>query len=45
MKSSKPPLPEKIPFKPRKNLFFCLLVIYAIWLGALLAMYFATHCP
>ena len=43
MKPSKPPAAEKIPFKPRKTVFLCLLLLYAIWLGAILTMYFTTH--
>jgi len=43
MSRSKPQPSGKIPFKPRKSLFLILLLVYAVWLGVLLTMYFTTH--
>lgn len=43
MKVNYQPAPARIPLKPRKKLFMALLVVYAVWLAALLTMYFTTH--
>lgn len=31
---------EPVPMKPRKRLFVTLLIVFAVWVGALLTMYF-----
>jgi hypothetical protein len=38
-----PPVPQ--PLKPRPKLFWILLMIFLIWLGGLLALYFTKVYP
>lgn len=33
------------PFKPRRKLFWLLAVLFALWIGGLLAIYFVTVYP
>ena len=42
-----PPTPEPAgaPLKPRPKLFLGLLLLFAIWLGILLTLYFKTVYP
>ena len=39
------PSREPIPMKPRKGLFVTLMVVFVVWVGVLLAMYFTTVRP
>ncbi len=36
------PVFQPIPFKPRRKLFVVLMVVFALWVAALVVMYFAT---
>jgi hypothetical protein len=36
------PLPEPKPFKPQRTLFVVLMIVFALWVAGLLAMYFTT---
>lgn len=40
-----PALPAPQPLKPRPKLFWILLVVFVIWLGALLTLYFTKVYP
>ena len=39
------PQPPCQPLKPRPKLFAALMLIFAVWLGALLTLYFKTVYP
>jgi hypothetical protein len=47
--ASKPSLPPPRPLTPRPRLFVTLLVVFAVWVGVLVTMYFKTvrshHSP
>ena len=38
-----PPVPK--PLKPRRSLFVVLMIVFALWVAGLLAMYFTTVYP
>ena len=40
-----PEAPPATPLRPRPKLFIALLVLFAIWLGILLTLYFKTVYP
>jgi hypothetical protein len=40
-----PAPPAPLPLKPRPRMFWILLVIFLIWLGGLLALYFTKVYP
>jgi hypothetical protein len=40
-----PPKESPAPLRPRPKLFLTLFVIFLVWLGVLLAMYFKTVYP
>ena len=42
---TEPQLPPATPLRPRPRLFIVLLVLFAIWLGILLTLYFKTVYP
>jgi hypothetical protein len=39
------PFERKPPLKPRRGLFLGLLVVFAIWVGVLLYLFFTTVWP
>jgi hypothetical protein len=43
--SAPPPQTTCAPLKPRPKLFWALMLVFAIWLGALLTLYFKTVYP
>jgi hypothetical protein len=39
------PVLQPKPFKPRRKLFAVLMIAFAVWVAALVVMYFATVYP
>ena len=39
------PAPAPLPFKPRPRLFAALMIGFAVWMGALLTLYYRTVAP
>jgi hypothetical protein len=39
------PLLQPKPFKPRRKLFAVLMIVFALWVAALVVMYFTTVYP
>ena len=37
--------PQPAPLRPHRKLFFALLLVFLVWVGVLLAMYFKTVYP
>jgi hypothetical protein len=44
-KSAEPRIPPAIPLKPRPKLFLILCIAFAVWLAALIVLYFTSVYP